>query len=835
MKKTFILGCMALSLKKRIKRLSWKKILFFASGAALFFLLLVIGFAATINLPDIANYNERKVAQSTKIYDRTGRILLYDVHGEEKRTVIPFEEIPKNIKEATIALEDDSFYKHYGFRPLSFIRAMFNNAASGSFAQGGSTITQQVVKNTLLTGEKTITRKLKEIILAFKLEKKYSKDEILNLYLNQIPYGSGSYGVEAASQAFFGKHARDLTVLEASYLASLPNAPSYYSPYGKHVSELDSRAKFTLQRMNELGYLTKEDYEAVLKDKVKFSPARTQGIIAPHFVIEVRDELNKRFGEDDVATEGFRVITTLDVNLQQKAEEIIKKHAENLEKNFNAGNEGVLAIDPKTGDILAMVGSRDYFDTAREGNFNITTAHRQPGSSIKPFVYATAFKEGLTPETTVFDVPTEFNSSCDYLGVAAPGGDQNKCYHPQNYDEIFRGPVSLREALAQSLNVPSVKVLYLAGLNNALATMKDFGITSLNEPARYGLTLVLGGGEVSLLELVSAYGVFAGDAVKNNSRYILRIEDSSGNAIFRSDTSPVEVIDKNIARAINSILSDNKARTPAFGSSSALFFPGKNVAVKTGTTNNYRDAWVVGYTPDIVIGAWAGNNDNSEMEKRVAGFIVAPWWHEIMDYALTYLPSSGDFVQPEPFKADKPYLRGEWRGGQEFIIDKISGKLATEFTPKDMQEKRVVKSVHSELYWINPQSPQFNNWEVSVRQWAVTNGYIDENSGVIPVSYDDIHIFENVPKITGFQINPVQNSYIKSDNIVIKTLTENKFPLTEIDYYLNGEFAGSVKEKPFDMVINLNNALDGENSIKVKIYDSIGNTVDGSIIFNVSG
>ena len=810
-----------------------KKILLWASAAILFFALLVVVFAATINLPDIADFNERKVAQSTKIFDRTGQILLYDVHGEEKRTVIPFEEIPKNIKNATIALEDDSFYRHYGFRPLSFVRAVVNNTLHGSYAQGGSTITQQVVKNTLLTGEKTITRKLKEIILALKLERKYPKDEILNLYLNQIPYGSGAYGIESAAQTFFAKPARDLTVLESAYLASMPNAPSYCSPYGKHVDELGDRARLTLKRMNELGYLTKKDYETAVKDKVKFSPIRTQGIIAPHFVIEVRDELNKRFGEDIIATEGFKVITTLDASLQQKTEEIIKNHSEKIAKNFNANNEGVVVIDPKTGDILAMVGSRDYFNMDREGNFNVVTTHRQPGSSIKPFIYATAFKEGYTPETTVFDVPTEFNPSCDPAGTPPPGKEPDICYHPQNYDEIFRGPVSLRTALAQSLNVPAVKVLYLAGLTNALSTVKDFGITSLNEPDRYGLTLVLGGGEVSLLELTSAYGVFANDAVKNSPRYILSVENSSGQAILQSETSPTEVIDKNIARAISDILSDNKARGDEFGT--ALEFPGKKVAVKTGTTNNYRDAWTVGYTPDIVIGAWAGNNDNTPMEKKIAGFIVAPWWHEIMDYALEYIPSGGGFVQPEPFKADKPYLRGEWRGGQEFIIDKISGKLATQYTPKETQEIKVIKSVHSELYWINQSSPQFNNWEMPVRQWALTNGYLDENSGVIPTSYDDIHIPENFPKITGFQISPQLNSYSKTDNIVVRILTDNKFPLTEIDYYLNDEFAGSFKEKLFDIVISLDSALIGENIIKVKIYDSVGNIADGSLIFNVSG
>ena len=311
---------MALLIKRRKKKNIFWNLFLWVLFAGIIFLAFVAVLAVAIKLPDIANFEENRVVQSTKIYDRTGTVLLYDIHGEEKRTVIPFEEIPRNIKNATIALEDNSFYSHYGFRPLSFARAVFTNILRGGFEQGGSTITQQVVKNTLLTKEKTIIRKFKEIIIALKLERKYSKDEILNLYLNQIPYGSGAYGIEAAAETFFNKHAKDLGMLEAIYLASLPNAPSYFSPYGKHVKELDSRAIFTLGRMRDLGYITKEEYDSVIKEKIKFAPARTQGIIAPHFVIEVRDELNKKFGEDVVEKEGFKVTTTLDVPLQQKTE-----------------------------------------------------------------------------------------------------------------------------------------------------------------------------------------------------------------------------------------------------------------------------------------------------------------------------------------------------------------------------------------------------------------------------------------------------------------------------------------------------------------------------------
>ena len=810
------------------------KLLIWGASACFVFLAFIFLLAASIKLPDIANFEENRIVQSTKIYDRTGTVLLYDIHGEERRTVIPFEEIPQNIKNAAIALEDDSFYSHYGFRPLSFMRAVFINVIRGGFEQGGSTITQQVVKINLLTKEKNVIRKFKEIVIALRLERKYSKNEILNLYLNQIPYGSGAYGIEAAAQTFFNKYAKDLTTLEASYLASMPNAPSYYSPYGKHIKELDSRAAFTLEKMFNLGYISKEEYESAGKEKIKFAPARSRGIIAPHFIIEVRDELNKKFGEDAMEKEGFKVTTTLDVPLQQKVEEIIQNHAEEIEKSFNATNEAVVALDPKSGDILAMAGSRDYFNNDREGNFNITTALRQPGSAFKPFVYATAFKKGFTPETTLFDVPTEFNASCTPDGSAPAGIEQDHCYHPQNYDEKFRGPVSLRESLAQSLNVPSVKTLYLAGLKESLTTAKDFGITSLNDPDRYGLTLVLGGGEVSLLELSNAYGVFANDAVYNSYRYILKIESSSGEILYQSETSPAEVIDKNIARAINDILSDNKARTPAFGETSALYFPGRNVAVKTGTTNDYRDAWVIGYTPDLVIGAWAGNNNNTPMEKKVAGFIVAPWWHEIMDGALTSMQMTGEFIPFENFPEDKPYMRGEWRGGNEYIIDKISGKLATEYTPKELQIKKVVTEIHSILYWLNRSSPQFNNWEIPVKKWAEANGYYEENSNIIPTEYDDVHSQENFPKVISINIIPSKPAYSRTEKIFVAPLIESKFPVQEVDYFLNGEFIDSIKKQPFEMVINLNIQEDAsEFELGIKIYDSTGNSSEKSIKLQV--
>ncbi len=799
-------------------------------------------------VPDLNNFSERSVAQSTKIYDRTGKILLYDVHGTEKRTVIPFDQIPRSVKNATIALEDDTFYQNYGVRPLSILRAVVANLIHQGVEQGGSTITQQLVKNTLLTNEKTVTRKIKEVILALKMEQKYSKDEILNFYLNQIPYGSSAYGIESAAQTFFGKSAADLTLLESAYLVSLPQAPSYYSPCGKHRDQLDTRAHFALQRMLALKFITQDEFDRANKDTIQFQNSCYQGIIAPHFVIEVRDQLREQFGESAVEQGGFNVITTLDVELQKKAEGAVQQFSDSNAKNFNAHNMSVVGIDPKTGDILAMVGSKNYFGASEpsgcnEGSncsfdpqLNIATRYRQPGSAIKPFVYATAFKKGYTPDTTLFDLPIEFNPSCTPQGNPPVGAVENNCYHPQNYDSKFRGPVTLREALAQSLNVPSVQLLYLAGIRDSIATARDFGITSINDPDRLGLTLVLGGGEVSLLELTSAYGVFANDGVKNPYRYILKIDDANKNTVFEGKQNSTEVIDPNIARAMSDILSDNKARAPEFGDTSALYLPGKNVAVKTGTTNDYRDAWVIGYTPSLVIGAWAGNNDNSQMEKKIAGFIIAPVWHQIMDSALMQLPNE-DFPTYSPFPEPKPVLRGEWRGGREYIVDKISGSLATENTPESSREQKVIPEVHSILYWINHNDPlgpapsnpsndsQFNNWEYAVRSWAASQGFVDQNESIIPKTSDTIHTPEKTPHITNIQFTPSKLVFRNEDTIILHPIIQSAFSTAQVDYFANDEYVGSIKKAPFEIVLHVNQFSPTNNiNIRAVIYDVVGNT-----------
>lgn len=799
----------------------------------------VIAFwVATMKIPDLKSLEERKVIQSTKIYDRTGKIILWDIHENIQRTIVPQENISRHIKNATVAIEDSSFYQHKGVDFGGIARAFLVNLFSGNIKQGGSTISQQLVKNIVLTTEKTFTRKIKEIILTLELEKTLPKGVILELYLNETPYGGSNYGVESASRNFFGKSASDINLAEAAYLASLPKAPTYYSPYGNNKDQLEQRKNLVLGRMTELGFITKEEGEWAKKEEVKFINKDQNSLKAPHFSIFIRSYLEKKYGKDTVEQGGLRVVTTLDYGLQQKAEEISKKYSKENKERFNAGNNGVVAIDPKTGQILAMVGSKGYFDTKEGGNFNVTLAHRQPGSSIKPFIYATAFKKGYTPKTIVFDLPTEFNPLCNADGTPKPGTDPEKCYMPKNYDDKFRGPVTLKEALAQSLNIPSVKTLYLTGIKESLNTIKDMGITSLNEPDRYGLTLVLGGGEVSLLELTGAYSVFANNGVKNPITGILRIEDKNGNVLEGFHPQPRQALEKNIALTITDILADNDARAPAFSQRSPLHFPDRQVAAKTGTSNDSRDAWIIGYTPGVAMGAWFGNNDNSPMEKKVAGFIVAPMWHDFMLEIFKTLPNE-NFEKPEEQKSSKPFLGGEWRGGQTYLIDSISQKIATEFTPPELVVKKILTQVHSILYWIdknNPggdapvvaeSDPQFLLWETPVRAWAEKQGIKDQTKDDIPTEKDDVHKPEYSPMIK--IESPMENIvYDPNEVINIKLSSKSKFGLGQIDFFFNNNYLGSSAQEPFTFSFVPRSAgkLQNDSEIKVIAYDKVRNKTE---------
>ncbi len=661
------------------------------------------------SLPDPSVSGNWQIIESTKIYDRTGQVLLYEINSQGKRTIIPFDQIPDYVKQATVAAEDQNFYSHSALDWRAIIRAVFVNLIRGGVVQGGSTITQQLAKNAFLTSEKTFDRKLREALLSYWIEKYYSKDQILNLYCNQISYGAGANGIEAAAQTYFGKPTKDLRLVEAATLAAMPKSPSYYSPWGPHLDELMQRKNYVLDQMYKSGLIDEEEKNRNQSITPKFAEQNLGNIKAPHFMMMVKDYLINKYGEDVVNRGGLKAITTLDWNLQQIAERVVKEGAQRNNELYKGRNAALVAQDPKTGQILALVGSADYFNKDIDGNFNVASQGlRQPGSSIKPFAYVTLFKKGYSQDTVVFDAPTEFStdSSCPITNINYEG--ENKlCFHPQNFDHQFRGPVNLRSALAQSINVPAVKVLYLAGLNDVIQTANNFGITTLNDPQRYGLSLVLGGGEVKLIDMVNAYSVFAQDGVKHQQAMVLSVAGADGSKLETYLDKAQQVIEPQYTRMINDILSDSEARKPLFQNSFNLtVFDDREVALKTGTTDDYRDAWAMGYTPSIAVGVWAGNNHQEPMQKNAGSILAAiPIWSAFLKDALNSVPNES-FNKPDPISETKPMLNGQ------YIFN---------------------NAVHNILYYVDknnplgdiPQSPQndsqFNNWEIPVQIWVKQN------------------------------------------------------------------------------------------------------------------
>jgi 1A family penicillin-binding protein len=561
--------------------------------------------------------------------------LLYSVFQDENRTYVTLDKIPKDLQHATISIEDKDFYKNQGFSPIAYVR-VFKNALLGQGVAGGSTITQQLVKNVLLADSRRVmSRKVKELILAIQVNNKYSKDEILEMYLNNIPYGGTAIGVEAASEQYFGKRAKDLNVAQSAFLAGLPQNPSTYTPFSGNDYYL-GRTKAVLKQMTNNGYITQTQSDKAYKEVAgyKFSQKQTS-IKAPHFVMYVKQKLAEQFGEQMVTTGGLQVTTTLDYSVEKKAEEIISDEIDSLKK-YKVNNGAAIVADPKTGEILAMVGSKDYFDESNDGNYNVATSNtRQPGSSMKPIMYATAFEKGYTSASLLMDVKTEFPTNI-------PGKPN---YSPVNYDGKFRGPVQVRYSLANSLNIPAVKMLAQVGIEPVMQKAYDMGIenwqpTAQNK-AKVGLSLVLGGRETSLLNEVTAYSVFANQGVRQDTVSILKVTDSKGKVLYEhKDTKGKQVLSAAVAFLISHILLDDSARTEAFGPNSALVVPGHTVSVKTGTTDEKRDNWTIGYTPSYVVGVWVGNTDNSPMNQAIASGITgaSPIWNKIMKVVLKDKP-----------------------------------------------------------------------------------------------------------------------------------------------------------------------------------------------------
>ncbi len=821
------------------KKINWKKLGKVAlwSIGGIFLIIVVIFAYIAKDLPSPGGLNKRVIIESTKIYDRTGEHLLYEVHGEEKRTQIQFSEIPDAVRYATISLEDQNFYNHYGVDIKSVLRAVFKDVIKFGAAQGGSTITQQLIKNSMLSSERTLARKAKEVILSVELEQKFSKDEILGMYLNEIPYGSNAYGIEAAAETFFGKHAKELNLAQSALLASLPQAPTYFSPYGSHPEDLKARQEYALKQMVKFGYITEDQAnEAKNEDVLASINPYKENINAPHFVMYIKEYLESKYGKQTIEQGGLRVITTLDWDKQMAAQQAVRDGAE---KNVarKAANASLVAIDPKTGQILAMVGSKDYFNKSIDGQVNVAIRDRQPGSSFKPYVYLTAFEKGFTPETQLWDVDTNFST------------DNGQIYDPKNYDGKNHGLLQMKNTLAMSLNVPAVKTLYLAGVKKSIETAKKMGITTLNNPDRYGLSLVLGGGEVKLLDHTNAFSTLATGGIHHNQVSILEIKDNHGDVLEKySPNQGNRVIDEKYVAMIDYIMSTNDLRAPVFGENNPLKFTDRPVAAKTGTTNEWRDGWTMGYTPSLAVGVWAGNNDNSPMAQGADGiFVAAPIFRSFMDQALKN-SSAEQFPKYEKEDTGKDVLDGNLKANNnELKVCKIPGKdkycLAdNDACPSSLVEKKKFSNIHSILYYVNkddprgdaPQNPeddpQFKSWEKAVQK------YVDKDKkskDAPPEDSCNAKDFENIePEIN--ITSPSDGATITSPNISVSVEVSSPFDIKKVLLEINGsEVASETGSFSYDYPVppdKKTSAID----IKATANDENGNSASKKITIHTN-
>ena len=801
---------------------------------------------ASKDLPSPGSLTERKVAQTTKIYDRTGEHLLYEISGDQNRTLKKLQQgfcdkvdpkltfdptgIPLFAAEATITAEDRNFCQNNGFDWKGLVRAAFQNLIGNRV--GGSTLTQQLVKNAILSNEKTITRKIKELILSIELDQKYSKDEILQIYLNEIPYGSNYYGIEAASQNFYHVSVDKLSVAQAATLAAIPKATNTYL---NNPDLLRARRDYILDDMKKLGFINQKTWETAKAEKTPIA-LHISNITAPHFVLDVKAALEDKYGIQTVEEGGLKVTTTLDYDLQKIADEEVANGVNARGAKYGFSNAAMVAEDPKTGQILAMVGSKDYFDNSIDGQVNVTTRHRQPGSSFKPIVYTKAFEMGYTPNTVLWDVTTDFNNG--------NGGT----YTPHDYDLKERGPLRIRNALQMSLNIPAVKTVYLVGVENALNFATSLGYDSFANHANFGLSIVLGGGEVRLIDHVNAYATFANDGKRNDQVSVLKVEDASGNVMEEwKPKDAKQVIDANAVREISNVLSDNAARTPVFGAASPLYLSDRPVAAKSGTTNDFHDAWLMGYTPSLVAGVWVGNNNNVAMKNRADGSIVAgPIWNAFMKRALSGKPVD-QFIPPDIHPTGKPVLDGTLPG-TSVIIDKASGKLATQYTPDSFKETKYYGGYHEILQFVTPSDPlgsapehpeldpQFAAWDKGVADWLARK---EKETGVVigqsspPTEPDDLHVPQNFPTV---QIaSPLNNVIVDGRSISVSANATAPRGISRIEYYLDGLFIGSSSHQPFDLTAQIPSLVGkGLHSLKAVAYDDIDNSGSDTVSVQLS-
>ncbi len=791
-----------------------------------FFLYLAMG------LPDVGALSNSVIGQSTKIYDRTGTVVLADINPDNNRIVVSSSDVTEIMKNATVAIEDKTFYTNPAFDLQGTIRALLTDIIHGRLVEGGSTITQQLAKNIFLTSHKDVLRKLKELILALRLEKRYSKDQILTMYLNDVPYGPNIYGVEMASKDYFGVDVKNINLNEAATLAALPQAPSYYSPWGPNTAELQSRKNTVLQDMLAQGYITQAQFNQAGSALPQFLPPQKFGK-APNFVNYVENYLTQQYGANALEVGGMKVITTLDWNLQQEAEASVKNGIARDSQLYNGNNGALVAEDPKTGQILAMVGSKDYYAPSYpsgcsgssclfQGQFNVATqGMRQPGSSLKPFIYMGLFERGFTPNTVLWDVPTEFetgNSSCP--PQVSFNVKNSQCYHPVDFEGYFSGPMNMAYALANSVNVPAVKALYLLGIQNAIKILDSFGIHTMDNQPNLGLSLVLGGGDVNLADMVNAYSVLADNGVYHEQTAILQVTDANGNVLYQYANNGTQVVNSNYPKLINGILSNISLRSPLFQNSlNQTVVPGYDVALKTGTTNNYSDAWTFGYTPDLVAGVWAGNNNNQPMSARGSSILAAvPMWHDFMSQALQSFPQDA-FEPPEPISGSSAYLNGNLTQGE----------------------------YHNILYYLGMTGdPEYTNWETGVNAWLQSHT-VDPASFTLVNPGSEETGTQQTPttpasttsaEASNIQINIIspQNGSFVSAPLSVSAQISSALPISKIEVYLNGslvdssygDFGGdymyskqinNVLLNPQDMlVVRVTDANGGSSSRKVIIY-----------------
>jgi len=808
-------------------------------GYAFLVLLAFIGFLFLWFAKDLPSSAEilsgSLIAQATQIYDRTGEHLLYEIHGDENRTMVDMDDLPEYIPQAAIAIEDDDFYRHMGFDVKGITRAVFKDIAGQEYSQGGSTITQQLIKNTVLTPEKTLTRKVKELILSVELEIKLKKDEILELYLNAIPYGSTAYGIEAASQTYFGKSAQDISLAETAMLAGLPRAPSYYSPR-QHPDRAKYRQELVLDRMAELGYITEDEAEEAKEEELHFVVKRAD-ITAPHFVDYIREVLVEEYGIKKVETGGLKVITSLDLDKQEIAEDVITSNRERNEQ-YGAYNEALIATDPKTGEILSMVGSVDYFSEEDhkgklDGQVNVITSFRSPGSSIKPLVYATAFSRGYNPDAILYDVRTSFGDD-----------GSGKEYIPQNYTGGFNGPVSMRKGLQQSLNIPAIKAYYLSGADNVSTMADKLGYYGWIPGKEYGLATAIGGKEVRAVDHVGMFATFANRGKRMPVQGILKVTDPSGDVLEEISHEGEQAMEENIADTMNNVLSDNNARS---WGRRELVLSGRVAAAKTGTSNKALadgtirpdNVWTAGYTPQLAAAVWVGNSNGSVMSGNSTGLTLAsPLWQEYMNRALEGAPEE-KFVDPKPLEANKPILKGQTGSEEEVEICKPSELLANEYCPDSMREKKKFKDVHCILFYLkkddplgdrpkNPKDdPQFSSWEGAVRGWAEQSGFGAEP----PTETDTLHNPEFWPKIS--ITSPSGGETITSGIFPVSVNASGTNKIKEVVYYVDNSKIVSSTVAPFGGDIVLPSGLtNGFHSLRAVVFDEIDNQAETNIDLN---